>query len=77
MKNLLNKHKKYIIINIANEWMGTWNKGGIWGDTYASVIKSMKAIDIENVIMVDASGYGQETGPIFENAKKDLQADQG
>ena len=75
MKNLLNKHKKYIIINIANEWMGSWNKGSIYRDAYVSGIKSMRAIGIENAIMVDASGYGQETGPIIENAKKILEAD--
>ena len=75
MKNLLNQHKKYIIINIANEWLGTWNKGSVWGDTYASAVKSMRAIGIENAIMIDASGYGQETGPIIENAKRVLEAD--
>ena len=30
MKNLINAHKKYIIINIANEWQGSWNKGSLW-----------------------------------------------
>ena len=75
MKDLLNQHKKYIIINIANEWMGTWNQGGIYGDTYVSAVKSMREIGIENAIMIDASGYGQETGPIIENAKRILESD--
>ena len=75
MKNLLNAHKKYIIVNIANEWQGSWNKGSLWRDTYISAIKSMRAIGIENAIMVDASGYGQETGPIIDGANKVLEAD--
>ena len=77
MKDLLNKHKKYIIINIANEWIGTFalNKDNLWKDTYISAVKSMREIGIENAIMIDASGYGQETGPITKNAKKVLDAD--
>ena len=75
MKTLLNAHKKYIIVNIANEWQGSWNKGSLWRDTYISAIKSMRAIGIENAIMVDASGYGQETGPIIDGANKVLEAD--
>ena len=77
MKDLLNEHKKYIIINIANEWIGTFalNKDNLWKDTYISAIKSMREIGIENAIMIDASGYGQETGPITKNAKNVLDAD--
>ena len=75
MKDLVNAHKKYIIINIANEWQGTWNKGNLWGDTYVSVVKSMRSNGIENCLMVDASGYAQETGPIIKDAKRVLQAD--
>ena len=66
-----------IIINIANEWIGTFalNKDNLWKDTYISAVKSMREIGIENAIMIDASGYGQETGPITKNAKKVLDAD--
>ena len=35
----------------------------------------MRAVGIENALMIDASGYGQETGPIIENAKRILEAD--
>lgn len=75
MKNLLNAHKKYAIVNIANEWLGSWNQGAIWTQTYISAIKTLRAIGLENAIMVDASGYGQESGPIIENAKNVLEAD--
>ena len=75
MKDLLNQHKNYIIINIANEWLGGWNQGDTYRDTYVSAVSSMRAMGIENAIMVDASGYGQETWPIVENAQRILEAD--
>ena len=75
MKNLLNSNLDYVIVNIANEWQGTWNKGNLWGDTYVSAVKSMRYMGIQNVIMIDASGYAQETGPIIKDAKRVLNAD--
>ena len=77
MKDLLNAHKDYIIINIANEWIATLalNKESLWRDTYISAVKSMREIGIENAIMIDASGYAQDTGPITKNANKVLEAD--
>ena len=77
MKDLLNAYKKYIIINIANEWIGTFalNKETLWRETYITAVKSMRENGIENVIMIDASGYAQDTGPITKNANKVLEAD--
>ena len=77
MKDLLNAYKKYIIINIANEWIGTFalNKETLWRETYISAVKSMREAGIENAIMIDASGYAQDTGPISKNANKVLEAD--
>ena len=75
VKDLLNDHKDYIIVNIANEWEGSWDKGNLWSDTYITAIKDMRDNGIENSIMIDASGYGQETGPVIKSAKKVLEAD--
>ena len=75
MKNLLNEHLNYVIVNIANEWLGTWNKGSLWGDTYVTAVKSLRAVGIKNALMVDASGWGQETDPIIKDAKRVLEAD--
>ena len=33
LKNILNDNKDYIIVNIANEWEGSWDKGSLWADT--------------------------------------------
>ena len=75
IKSLLNDHKDYIIVNIANEWQGSWDKGSLWADTYISAIKTLRENGIENAIMIDASGYGQETGPVIRDAKSVLEAD--
>jgi len=75
LKDLLNEHKDYIIVNIANEWEGSWNKGSLWADTYKTAVQTMRKNGIENAIMIDASGYGQETGPIIRDAKSVLEAD--
>ena len=75
MKDLVNAHKNYVIVNIANEWQGTWNQGSLWGDTYVSAVKSLRSIGIENCIMIDASGYAQETEPVIKDAQRVLASD--
>ena len=75
MKDLLNAHKDYVIVNIANEWLGTWGKGSVWTSAYQSAIKDMRNAGIENVIMVDAAGYGQEADTCIDNCQSVLSAD--
>lgn len=75
MKDLLNDNKDYVIVNIANEWLGTWNKAQVWTDTYVNAIKKLRNAGLENVIMVDAPGYGQETQPMIDNCQTVLNAD--
>lgn len=75
MKDLLNAHKDYVIVNIANEWLGTWGKGSTWTSTYQSAIRRMRSNGIENVIMVDAAGYGQETSTCISNCQSVASAD--
>ena len=48
----------YCILNIANEWCGSWNSK-LWRDGYVSVITRLREAGIDNVIMVDAPGWGQ------------------
>lgn len=75
IKNTLNDNADYVILNIANEWMGTWNKHDTFKNTYISAIKQLRNADIKNVIMVDAAGYGQETASFYNNSNcKDILA---
>ena len=75
LKDLFNDHKDYVIVNIANEWLGSWNKGELWEETYIKAVQDMRRKGIENAIMIDASGYGQESGPIINSARRVLEAD--
>lgn len=77
IKGTLNANADYVIVNIANEWMGTWNNHDTFKNTYISAIQQLRNSGLKNVIMVDAAGYGQETDSLFknENCKALLQAD--
>ena len=75
MKDLLNEHKDYVIVNIANEWLGTWNLGSTWTSAYQDAIRSLRNAGLENVIMVDAAGYGQETATCIDNCQSVYSAD--
>ena len=55
MKNVLSGTEKYVIVNIANEWYGTWN-GSAWADGYKSAIRSVRNAGITNMLMVDCTG---------------------
>jgi len=75
LKDILNANKDYVIVNVANEWLGTWGKGDVWANTYCTAITKMRDAGIENVIMVDAAGYGQETSSLIDNCTKVRDAD--
>eukprot|EP00833_Pecoramyces_ruminatium_P011551 jgi/Orpsp1_1/1185583/evm.model.c7180000094462.1 len=74
-KDLLNAHKDYAILNIANEWMAAWDENDLWAETYSTAIQSLRAIGYEGAIMVDTSGYGQEAASLITHAPKVLEAD--
>ena len=75
MADLLNAHKNYVIVNIANEWLGTWNNSSTWTSSYQSAIRTLRNAGIGNVLMVDTSGYGQETSTCINNCQSVVSAD--
>lgn len=75
IKDLLNAHQNYIIVNIANEWLGTWNNGAAWTSAYQSAIRTLRNAGVGNVLMVDTSGYGQETSTCISNSQNVVSAD--
>ena len=58
MADLLNANRKYVILNIANEWYGDWNSAG-WADGCKAAIKVVRDAGIKNMIMIDSAGWGQ------------------
>ncbi|PJI10218.1 MULTISPECIES: cellulase family glycosylhydrolase [Clostridium] len=75
LKDILNANKDYVVVNIANEWLGDWNQSNIWASTYCAAIKKMRDAGIQNVFMVDAPGYGQQTDPLIANCTTVKNAD--
>ncbi len=74
LKNLLNANTSYVILNIANEWFGSWD-GSAWAAGNISAIKSLRSAGINNMIMVDSAGWGQYPDSIKNYGKSVFNAD--
>lgn len=75
MKGVLQGNEAYVIVNIANEWYGTWDDGSSWKDGYVSAIQSLRNAGIQNTLMVDCAGWGQYPQVIFDYGQTVLNAD--
>ena len=75
MKSLLNQYNKYVIVNIANEWMASWDMGKDWQTGYISAVKQLRSAGITNVLMVDAPGYAQEVNAMYQYCRGVRDAD--
>lgn len=74
VKDALIGKESYVILNIANEWVGSWD-GQTWCDGYTSVIPKLRNAGIRNTIMVDAAGWGQYGQSVSEFGEKVLGSD--
>lgn len=74
MKDLLNAHKGTVIVNISNEWCGTWNSS-TWADGYRQAVKRLRDAGIENTLMIDAAGWGQYPKSIGDYGKEIVALD--
>lgn len=75
IKAVLMKHKKNVIVNIANEWMGVWTKNRDWVDGYRGVIQKLRKGGLPHVLVVDARGWGQDFSSIEEDAAELMTLD--
>lgn len=74
VKDALIGKESYVILNIANEWVGNWD-GQTWRDGYTSVIPRLREAGIKNTIMVDAAGWGQYGQSITDFGEEVFAAD--
>ncbi|WP_124100001.1 cellulase family glycosylhydrolase [Ruminococcus sp. Marseille-P6503] len=74
MKNVLSGSEKYVIVNIANEWYGSWN-GSPWAEGYKSAIQKLRNAGISNMLMVDSAGWGQYPDSIKDYGRSVFNAD--
>lgn len=74
IKNALIGNEAYVILNIANEWIGDWDSE-TWYNGYSEAVKRLRNAGLCNTIMIDAAGWGQYGEPIGKYGKKLLQDD--
>jgi hypothetical protein len=60
---LLIKYRKYIIVNIANEWAGTSPQ--MWYESYQPVITTIRNAGFSGLLMIDSSTNQDPKGPIL------------
>ncbi len=74
MKDILDENQKYVILNIANEWFGTWD-GSAWAEGCKTAVKKVRDAGIRNMIMIDCAGWGQYPDSVKDYGKSVFQAD--
>lgn len=74
MKDILNKNQAYVILNIANEWVGEWNSS-VWAEGSSKAIQIIRNAGIKNMIMIDAAGWGQYPKSIGEKGAEVFASD--
>ena len=70
IKSALIGNEAYVILNIANEWIGSWDKADTWYEGYSEAIKTIRDGGINNTLMIDAPGWGQHAQPIDQYGEK-------
>lgn len=74
MKNALIGKEQYVILNIANEWAGSWDSK-LWRDGYVDAIPKLREAGIKNTILVDAAGWAQYAKSIGDYGKEVFESD--
>ncbi len=74
VKDALIGNEAYVILNIANEWVGKWDSN-IWRDGYVAAVPRLREAGIKNTIMVDAGGWGQYGKSIADYGTEVLDSD--
>ncbi len=74
LKSILVGKEDRVIINIANEWYGTWDSNG-WANGYKSAIPKLRGAGLNHTLMVDAGGWGQYPQSIIDKGKEVFNTD--
>ena len=74
IKDLMNNNRQYVLLNIANEWYGTWD-GSAWANGCKNAVKALRNAGIKNTIIVDCAGWGQYPDSIRDYGKDVFNAD--
>ncbi len=76
VKDLLDRYRDMLIINIANEWHGSWDDDDrVYVTTYAAAIRRLRDAGLRHTLIIDARGWGQQFESIPEHAAELLAVD--
>lgn len=76
VKDALIGREDYVILNIANEWIGSWGMDKQWADAYTAVIPRLREAGIKNTLMVDTSGWGQIGDSVINEGMRVFESDE-
>lgn len=74
IKEALKGKEDTVILNIANEWYGSWEGEG-WAEGYKQAITKLRDAGFKHTIMVDSAGWGQYPASIHEYGQEVFNAD--
>ncbi|WP_239004577.1 glycoside hydrolase family 5 protein [Paenibacillus tepidiphilus] len=74
IKSALIGKEDRVIINIANEWYGTWD-GATWASGYKQAIPKLRNAGLTHTLMVDSAGWGQYPASVINYGPEVLNAD--
>lgn len=63
-----------VIINIANEWFGSWSSYA-WSVGYEFAIAALRDAGLEHLLVIDTAGYGQYPQAILDYGQELLKRD--
>ncbi|UQZ37323.1 carbohydrate-binding protein [Paenibacillus sp. PK3_47] len=74
IKNALIGKEDRVIINIANEWYGTWD-GPAWANGYKQAIPKLRSAGLNHTLIVDSAGWGQYPDSVINYGTEVLNSD--
>jgi mannan endo-1,4-beta-mannosidase len=74
IKDALIGKEDRVIINIANEWYGTWD-GVTWANGYKQAIPKLRNAGLNHTLIVDSAGWGQYPDSVKNYGTEVLNAD--
>ncbi|RZA22510.1 MAG: hypothetical protein EOP10_15280 [Proteobacteria bacterium] len=75
IKQVMLDHQHHTLVNIANEWKGTWEDDAGWRESYTQAIRALRDSGYPHVLVIDAPGYGQHHHAIAKEGPNLLAVD--
>ncbi|MBS2211949.1 cellulase family glycosylhydrolase [Carboxylicivirga mesophila] len=75
MMQMLKKYKRYVMVNIANEWGDHSVTGAVWSEAYRPCISFLREAGYTSTIVIDAPGWGQNIQPIIDYGQQLVELD--